>query len=169
MSVPQQRLYIDTSVFIWYLHSGNTNGYAKADKFMKDIANGKYQGVTSSFVKFEYRGYLKEEKAMINGYNATKQELDLLVDRLDRLIQDYGIEEVVADYLLGESWIRDSEEIVTQSQPILVEDDWKTMKGADAVHATIASRAGTQQLATLDKGFNSLTGSVTPFVLWDVY
>jgi predicted nucleic acid-binding protein len=169
LSAPLIRCYIDTSVFIWYLHSAATEGYAKAEKFLKDIASGKYQGVTSTLVRFEYRGYLKEEKAMVNGANASKKELDLLIDKLERLIEDFGIEEDDADVLLGESWIDDCEDIVTQCQPTLVRDEWMTMKGTDAIHAVVANRARTQQLATLDHGFKSLRGAVSPFVLWDVY
>lgn len=166
---PQERLYIDTSVFIWYLHSGKTDGYSKAERFLKDIAGGKYQGVTSNFVRLEYRGFLKETKATGTGYNATKQELDLLIDKLDRLIEDYGIEEVAADYLLGQSWIDECADIVTQCQPTRRGDDWETMKGADTIHAIIASRARTHKLATLDYDFRSLRNSISPFVLWDMY
>jgi len=171
MTAPQQRLYIDTSVFIWYLHSGNTDGYAKAERFLQDIASGKYQGVTSNFVRLEYQGYLKEVKATGTGHNASKQELDLLIDELDRLIEDYGIEEVSADLLLNQrqSWTDDCVNIITQCQPVLVRDDWVTIKGADSIHAAIANLAQTQQLATLDNDFRSLTGGITPFILWDVY
>ena len=169
MAASLARCYIDTSVFIWYLHSAATDGYTKAEKFLKDIADGKYQGVTSNFVRFEYRGYLKETKAIVNGANTSKKDLEVLIDKLDRLIEDYGIEEVAADYLLCQSWIDDCEEVVTQCQPTLVRNDWKTMKGADAIHAVVANRARTQQLATLDNGFKSLRGTVSPFVLWDVY
>jgi predicted nucleic acid-binding protein len=169
LSAPLVRCYIDTSVFIWYLHSAETDGYAKAEKFFKDIADGKYQGVTSTFVRFEYRGYLKETRAMVNGANASKQELDLWIDNLARLIEDFGIEEVAADILLRQSWIDDCEDVVTQCQPTLDREEWKTMKGADAIHALVAKRARTQQLATLDRAFNSLRGTVSPFVLWDVY
>jgi predicted nucleic acid-binding protein len=171
MTAPQQRLYIDTSVFIWYLHSGKTDGYSKAEKFLEDIASGKYRGVTSNFVRLEYRGFLKEAKATGTGHNASNKELDLLLDELDRLIEDYGIEEVSADYLLNQSqsWIDDCVEIITQCQPVRVGDDWVTMKGADSIHAAIASLAGTQQLATLDNDFRSLAGGITPLILWDVY
>lgn len=171
MSWPQQRLYIDTSVFLWYLHSGNTDGYSKANQFLQDIASGKYQGVTSNFVKLEYQGVMKEMKAAVSGHNASKMELDLLLDELDRLIEDYGIEEVRGDVLLNQNgnWIDGCIDIITQCQPFLVRDDWVTMKGADTVHAAIASLAGTQQLATLDNDFKSLAGSVTPFILWDMY
>ena len=171
MNAPQQRLYIDTSVFIWYLHSGNTAGYTKAERFLQDVASGRFQGVTSNLVRLEYQGYLKEVNAMASGHNATKQELDLLVDALDRLIEDFGIEEVAADQLLNQSqsWIEDCINIITQCQPIHVRNDWATIKGADSIHAAIASLAQTQQLATLDNDFKSLTGSITPFILWDMY
>lgn len=171
MSAPPQRLYIDTSVFIWYLHSGKTDGYSKADKFLQDIASGKYQGVTSNFAKLEYQGVMKEMKAAVGGHNANKKELDLLVDELDSLIEDYGIEEVRADFLLNQSegWIDDCIDTITRCQPVLVSQDWVTIKGADSIHAAIATLAGTQQLATLDNDFRSLTGGVTPLILWDAY
>jgi predicted nucleic acid-binding protein len=171
MTAPQQRLYIDTSVFIWYLHSGNTDGYSKASLFLQDIAAGKYQGVTSNLVRLEYQGIMKEMKAAVGGHNATRSELNMLLDELDRLIEDYGIEEVRADLLLNQrgTWIDDCTEIITQCQPVLFRSDWVSMKGIDTIHAAIASLAGTQQVATLDNDFRSLTGNVAPFILWDRY
>jgi len=164
----QNRIYLDTSVFIFAL-DGIGLGHDKANKLLEDIAGGLARGVTSNFVKYEYRGHLKDSRATFGGTNASKAELDNLIQKLDELIDDYGIEEVSADYLLGDSWISDCEGIVDNSMPTSVRGgEWETIRGADGIHALIAVRANAQQLATLDNAFKGLKCVVQPLVLWDV-
>ena len=114
---------------------------------------------------------MKEMRVEVGGHDANKGELDLLLDELDKLIDDYGIEEVRADVLLNQSgpWIDDCSEIVDKCHPASYHNRWVTMKGADTLHAVIASLARAQQVATLDNDFRSLSNGVTPLVLWDVY
>jgi len=114
---------------------------------------------------------MKEMRVEVGGHDANKGELDLLLDELDKLIDDYGIEEVRADVLLNQSgpWIDDCSEVVDKCHPVSYHNRWVTMKGADTLHAVIASLARAQQVATLDNDFRSLSNGVTPLVLWDVY
>ncbi len=129
-----------------------------------------FKGVTSTFTKFEYRGYLKEQRAEVAGRNATASELDAQIAKLDEMIDDFGIEEVVADYELNQNWIPECETLVNDSQPTLTGSGWKVLKGADAIHAAVAKRVNAQKIATLDKGFTGLScTTVSPYVLWDVY
>lgn len=158
---------MDTSVFIYAL-DGIGIGHDKAEKLLKDIADGLVAGVTSTFAKYEYRGHVKDSRADVGGTNATRTELDTLTQKLDEMIDDFGIEEVSADVVLGNNWISDCETIVNDSLPTSVRGgEWATVRGADGIHALIAIRASTQKLATLDNAFKGLKCSVQPLVLWD--
>ncbi len=156
-------------MFVKFLHGAKTElGFEKAKSFFKAIEDGRYRPSTSTFTKFEYRGFLKDMRATSGGHDAAKAELDALEDALDRLLEDFGVELISAEAALGEKgWIDDCIKIIDASSPTLSGSDWLVMKGADTVHAVIASRVGIGSLATFDNGFRGMKDSVSPQILWD--
>lgn len=168
MSPSVAKVYIDTSVFIYYLHSGKTEtGFQKAETFFKEIEKGNYKASTSTFTKFEYRGYLKQRRAEIAGHDANRNELDALGDDLDRLLEDFGVDLLSTEVALGQNWVQECGEVIDKSCPLQRGSKWFVMRGADIVHALIAAKVGIKELATFDNGFRSFRDSVVPKILWD--
>lgn len=164
------RVYVDTSVVIHFLHPASEDGNAKAKAFFLDLERGAYEGVVSDFCRLEYCGYLKGEIAMIKSGNVTKTDMDLWMGKFDALVEDYGLEEVSADALLSTPFVSDCREVVEKSVPVRDRrDDWLVVKGADSVHAVLATRCEADFLATLDNDFRGLQDRVKPMVLWDKY
>lgn len=164
------RVYVDTNVIIYYLHPSGGLGESKARAFFLDVQHSKYVGVVSDFCRLEYLVYIKDELAMVKSGNVSKKDLDLGMDKFDRLVEDLGLEEVSTDSLLASPFIASCTEVVEKCHPVQDQKgEWAIFTGADSIHAVLASRSHADFLATLDADFRGLCDSVQPMVLWDQY
>lgn len=164
------RVYVDTNVIIYYLHPGSDVGEGKAKAFFLDIEQSKYVGVVSDFCRLEYLVYIKDEIAMAKSGAVSKKDIDLGMDQFDRVVEDFGLEEVSTDSLLAKSFIASCTEVIEKCHPVQDrKGEWAIFSGADSIHAVLASRSHADFLATLDADFRGLCDSVQPMVLWDVY
>ena len=164
------RVYVDTNVIIHYLHPASERGEQKAKALFLDIEQSKYVGVVSDFCRLEYLAYIKDELAMGGSGNVTKKDIDLGMDKFDRLVEDFGLEEVSADSLLASPFIASCTETIEKCHPVQdKKGEWGIFGAADSIHAVLASRCHANFLATLDAKFEGLRDSVQPMVLWDTY
>jgi predicted nucleic acid-binding protein len=168
--VSAARVYIDTNVIIYYLHPGSERGEQKAKAFFLDVEQSKYVGVVSDFCRLEYLVYIKDMLAMAKSGIVVKKDIDVCMDKFDRLVEDLGLEEVSADALLATPFITSCTDVIEKCQPLQDQKgEWSIFNATDSLHAVLASRCHSDFLATLDADFRGLRDSVQPMVLWDKY
>ena len=179
---PGSRAYIDTNVFVYHLVDPSHPQERFCSRFLQDIEDGNVTGVVTTFVINEFQAVTKGILARANGAEPSPGDLVGPMEDLEKLFNDLGVEERDADALAGDMTGRsvvfgDSIRVINDAGVARVAYwkrgrrvvDWRTIGGADALHAIYAERAGATHVATCDKAFRRLRGPVAPAVLEDMY
>jgi predicted nucleic acid-binding protein len=166
-------VYIDTMVFIYhFLYFSKPNLARKAALFLKDIENGKYMGIVTSFTIAEYvaatRGLLCEKR----NRQVSPKEVSAIKAKLEQFITQMGIMLYDSDTLATRQAVfAESESMIERDVPSKGKYDgrWHYLKGADALHAAFATSVNAEAIATFDDDFRGVCGSVSPLMLSEVY
>ncbi len=182
MSVHGERAYIDTMLFVYHLARPKSDRMHRLSlQFFLDIENGKYEGVITSFTQIEYIAVMKELLSQRIGASPTFAQLNSLRREFESFIDNEGIEVLDSDDLstsVGRCEIfKWSGQVVDACGTIRGSRDhkWRTINGADAIHAVFANRADADLLATFDEGFKlirSLAASgwkLRPLIIQEEY
>lgn len=172
LSVPPPKAYIDTMVFIYHFKSHFLT--SKADGFFKDIEKGKYSGMTTSFTITEYLGTMMKLLTIARNSPATSKDLSRLRKEIETFISDMGIIYFDADTLAVPIYgklFSSTENIVENAKAFKSprNNKWYRVNGADALHVTLATRAGADLFATFDDDFRGVSSWLKPLMLFEVY
>jgi predicted nucleic acid-binding protein len=161
-------------IFVYhFLSSSRTQNLAsKSDSFLKDIENGKFIGIITSFTVAEYlavtRGVLCNKR---NG-QVSNNEIMMIKAKFEQFIAQMGIMLYDSDSLAGKNQIFDEcENIVERSTAFKGRYDrkWHHMRGADALHVAFALSVNAEAIATFDDDFRGASGSISPLMISEVY
>jgi predicted nucleic acid-binding protein len=160
-------------VFIYHFFYVSKSKLAhKATLFLKDIENGRYMGIVTSFTIAEYlaatRGLLCEKR----NKQVSPEEVLTIKTSLEQFITQMGIILYDADTLaINHAVFAESETMIEGDVPSKGKYDrkWHYLKGADALHAAFAISVNAEAIATFDDDFKGICGSVSPLMLSEVY
>lgn len=161
-------------VFVYHFLSSPRiqNLTSKSDSFLKDIENGKYIGIISSFTVAEYlavtRGVLCNKR---NG-QVTTNEILTIKAKFEQFITQMGIMLYDSDSLASKNPIfSECENVVEKSTAFKGRYDrkWHFMRGADALHVALALSVNAEAIATFDDDFRGASGLVNPLILSEAY
>jgi predicted nucleic acid-binding protein len=175
----QQLVYIDTNVFSFLLlpHKQSQDQFVKqANKFIDEIENGTYIGITSTLTEIEYRGTSKRIISEVKKGLVTAQEEESAMDDFDHFVDTLGIGLVDADQVAPEI----SGELrlfslcgktVRRSHPVhMAKNQWKMIRSVDTLMINLAIRIRADLFATFDNGFKGYKDSlIAPLILSDEY
>jgi predicted nucleic acid-binding protein len=177
-----ERAYIDTMLFVYHLARPRSDILHRLSlQFFEDVEKGTYEGVVTSFTQTEYTAVMQELLTQRIGTNLTDAQVSSVKREFDSFIEREGIELLDADDLsteLGRSEIfRWGKQVVDTCRCVMGRRDykWRTIVGADAIHAVFANRAGADVLATFDEGFRALDGlassgwKLKPLIISEAY
>lgn len=169
---PTRRAYIDTMVFIYHFKKHSLT--PKADSFFRDIENGKYVGVATSFTVAEYLSVMRKALTEARDKPPTTMDTSRLRKEIEEFISSMGIEYFDADTLVSPIYgklFSTTENIVENAKPLknLRTLKWFLVNGADALHVTLATRTGADLYATFDDDFRGVDGWIRPLMLFEVY
>jgi predicted nucleic acid-binding protein len=169
---PPPKAYIDTMVFIYHFKKHGLT--IKADNFFKDIESGKYAGVTTSFTIAEYIAVMREALTEARDSPSTSADVAMLRKEIEEFIGDMGIMYFDADTLASPGYgklFSPTENIVENAKHFKNPrtNRWFLVNGADALHVTLALRAGADVYATFDDDFRGVSGWIKPLMLFEVY
>lgn len=172
-------VYIDTNVFALVLlpHPHTQDPLIEqADRFILDIEDGKYRGITSTLTEIEYRGTAKRRISENNRSQISPKEEIGAMNHLHQFIRELGIGLVDADTIApdmsGQLRIfMNAGNTVRLSNPVRIGDNqWKMIRSVDALMVNIAVRIGANLFATCDRGFRGLDDqSIVPLIVSEVY
>ena len=160
-------------VFVYhFLFSPKAILSRKSASFLRDIENGKYVGIVTSFTVAEYiavtRGILCDKRKG----QVSPAEITAIKVKLEQFITQMGIELYDSDTLA-------SRHAVFAECGSMIERDvaskgkydgkWHYLKGADALHAAFAVSVNAEAIATFDDDFRGVCGAVSPLMLSEVY
>lgn len=129
---PLLRLYIDTNIFLDHFLGRR----GKSTKLFKEIAKGRFEGVTSHFTLSELAGVLKELKVRSDE-----------IDRILRQVQAFPNIYIV---------FHDQNMFLNMPQSILD----TCVQCRDALHFMIAKSLAVDKIVTRDSGFKNAVGSL---------
>jgi predicted nucleic acid-binding protein len=169
---PPPKTYIDTMVFIYHFMKHGLS--SKASKFFKDIEKGKYAGVTTSFTITEYLGVMRKALTEARNKPPTSTDISKLRKEIEEFISDMGIIYFDADTFVSPIYGRlfsATENVVENARPFRNPrtNRWFLVNGADAMHVTLAVRAGADLYATFDDDFRGVDSWIKPLMLFEVY
>jgi len=171
-TTPPPRAYIDTMVFIYHFMRHRLT--PKANNFFKDIENGKYAGVTTSFTIAEYVGVMRKALTAVRNRPSTSTDVSKLRKEIEEFISNMGIIYFDADTLISPVYgklFSSTENIVENAKHFKNprSNKWYLVNGADALHVTLAVRAGADLYATFDDDFRGVDNWIKPLMLFEVY
>ncbi len=166
-------VYIDTMIFVYHLlPSPSTFLSRKSALFIKDIEQGKYIGIVTSFTIAEYISVIKGLLCKKRNKQITSAETLAIKTKLEQFITQMGIVLYDSDTLATKHAIfADCENIIEQDVPSLGKHDgkWHYLKGADALHLAFANSVNAEAIATFDDDFRGVCGAVRPLIISEVY
>lgn len=169
---PPPKAYIDTMVFIYHFKKHALT--SKANNFFNDIEKGKYAGVTTTFTIAEYIGVIR--KALTEARNRPPSSTDVskLRKEIEKFISNMGIIYFDSDALVSPIYgklFSSTEKVVENAKPFKNPrtNRWFLVNGADALHVTLAVRAGAELYATFDDDFRGVDNWIKPLMLFEVY
>jgi predicted nucleic acid-binding protein len=169
-------------LFVYHLGRPKSDTFHKlAVQFFLDIENGNYEGVITTFTQTEYIAVMKELLSQRIGAPLSLTQLNTLRSEFETFIDKEGIELLDSDDLstsVGHCEIfKWSSQVVDACRAVMGRHDykWRTIGGADAIHAVFANRAGSDLLVTFDGGFKAISSlasagwKLRPLIIPDVY
>jgi predicted nucleic acid-binding protein len=135
-SVPKLRLYIDTNIFLDHF----LRRRGKSSTLLREIAKGRFSGVTSQFTMSELTGVLKEARVAINEIN-----------RITGLVQSFPNIQIV---------FHDPNMLQEMPQDML----GTCVQCRDALHFVMAKSLAADRIVTRDEGFKRAVHSIIPCI-----
>lgn len=172
MSSSDDRIYIDSNVFIKQLLNKEHKLHSKCRKFFYDIENKKFKGITSSFTRSEYLALVKEIIFKYAEASSTQKNIDIAMSVFDDFVDRMGIEYFNSDDLTGFGFklFSESHERIQSAIPSRGKDSrWRTLGGADSIILVMAERSHANKIATNDDGFRKIDSKVKPLLVKDNY
>jgi|SRR5208337_1286183 len=174
-SEPKVKVYIDTMAFVYKLVNTRHRYFSQANAFFRDIEQGKFVGVISTFELAEFQSAIKSILSKLKNTETPQGDVDKEMGRLNDFIGKMGIKLYNADVVLDThplvAFFR-AEQLIGAAKSIkgTWSPDWHTIGGADAIHLVIAETVGVESYATFDQGFKGINGtSIKMLILSEAY
>ncbi len=181
MSV-QERLYIDTQVFVYYFVTEEKPEFSDiAKRFLQKIEDGKYEGVVSLLTLMELTKTVRNlcVKLMSEYYAKTWNERMAEAYKVINSFKNIRIIEGNPDERVGTALIKDIlySEIAKEAHGILAKYAGKVFNDrreglvhsgincVDSLHIVSARKTGCYKIATFDNGFLETTSEIVPLML----
>lgn len=161
-------------IFVYhFLSSSRTRSLtSKSDSFLKDIENGKYIGIITSFTVAEYLAVTKGVLCNKRNGQVSTGEIIKIKAKFEQFITQMGIVLYDSDSLAGKNPIfSECENVVERSTAFKGRYDrkWHYVRGADALHVALALSVNAEAIATFDDDFRGASGSISSLMLPEVY
>lgn len=169
------RVYIDPSVWVYYLFQKTHREHRHCAAFFSQIQNGEIVGIATDFVVTEIIGVLKRVISEANGRQPTEAEMVAGRAKIMAAMQALGIEIFSADDLAGGVFLTPhvfdrAAEIVAASGTTKGGDGyWRVAGGADALHVALSEGASSNFIVACDQGFKGVKANVTAVILREEY
>jgi|YelNatPaOPRAMG01_1025707.scaffolds.fasta_scaffold93021_2 predicted nucleic acid-binding protein len=161
-------------VFVYHFLSSLRNQHltSKANRFLKDIENGKYIGIVTTFTIAEYLAVMKGILCEKRNKQLSTEEATIIKSKFEQFINQMGIMLYDSDSLASKKQIfSECESVIERSIAFKGRQDrkWHYIKGADALHVALAISVNAEAIATFDDDFRGINGSISPLMLYEVY
>ena len=165
-------------LFVYYMfYDHRTRVFNKSYSFFKDIEDGKYIGIISSFSIMEYIGVAKGFFSRKMGRKITLPETDELRTSIIEFIESMGIITYDSDDLTVDpishscTLFSDCYSFILIAETVLGATDrkWHYLNGADALHTVFAIRSNSTHLATFDDDFKGIENNIKLVMINEVY
>lgn len=161
-------------VFIYHFLSSSNTRYltSKSDSFLKDIENGKYVGIITSFTIAEYLAVTKGVLCSKRNGQVSTGEITTIRAKFEQFINQMGIMLYDSDTVASKNPVfSECENVVERSFAFKGRYDrkWHHVRGADALHVAFALSVNAEAIATFDDDFRGASGSINPLMLSEVY
>ena len=161
-------------IFVYHFLSSSRgkNLASKSNSFLRDIENGKYIGIITTFTIAEYLGVIKGVLCNKRNKQVSVGEIMVIKARFEQFITQIGIMLYDSDSLASKKPIfSECEDVVERSTAFKGRYDrkWHHVKGADALHVALALSVNAEAIATFDDDFRGIDGSISPLMLSEVY
>jgi predicted nucleic acid-binding protein len=160
-------------IFVYhFLYSPTVFLSRKSSLFFKDIEQGKYIGIVTTFTIAEYLAVTKGLLCKKRSKQVTSSEIKTVKAKLEQFITKMGIMLYDSDTLATKHAVfADVEDMVEKDMPSLGRRDgkWHYLNGADALHLAFANSVNAEAIATFDDDFRGVSGSVLPLMISEVY
>lgn len=164
--------------FIYYfLYDPTYDLSKKAHAFFKDIEDGNFIGMISSFSIMEYIGVAKklfsEKLGRSISYDETQAVKRVIIDFIKRMgIMLYNSNSLAVPlHSTSCSLFSECEDLIEQALPTLgaIDNKWHSLTGADSLHAIFAIRLGAEYLATNDDDFRGIHNNIKILMVREQY
>jgi predicted nucleic acid-binding protein len=161
-------------VFVYHFLSSSRsqNLASKSNSFLRDIENGKYIGIISTFTIAEYLGVIKGVLCNKRNRQVSVEEIRMIKASFEQFITQMGIMLYDSDSLASKKLIfNECEDVVERSMAFKGRYDrkWHHVRGADALHVALALSVNAEVIATFDDDFRGIDGSISPLMISEVY
>lgn len=161
-------------IFVYHFLSSPKTRYltSKSDSFLKDIENGKYVGIITSFTIAEYLAVTKGVLCNKRNGQVSTGEIITIKAKFEQFIDQMGITLYDSDSLASKSPVfSECENVVERSLAFKGRYDrkWHHMRGADALHVALALSVNAEAIATFDDDFRGVGATISPLMLSEVY
>lgn len=161
-------------VFVYHFLSSSANRQlsSKANAFFRDVEKGKYIGIISTFTIAEYTGVLKQLLVNQRDGQVTQSEIQKVKEEIERFITKMGIILYDADSLASKTTIFGKCDYIIESSSAFKgrrDRKWHSIKGADALHVSLAQSVNAEGIATFDDDFRGASIVISPIMLSEVY
>lgn len=178
----QERLYIDTQVFVYYFITKEKPEFSLiAKRFLQKIEDGKYEGVVSLLTLMELTKTVRSLSVqLMSEYDPqTWKERMSEAYKVINSIKNIKIVEGNPDERVGTALIKGIlySEIVKEAHGILEKYTGKVYDSrqeglihsgincVDGLHIVLARKTGCYKIATFDNGFLETTSEIVPLLL----
>jgi predicted nucleic acid-binding protein len=177
-----QRIYVDSSVLVYFFISNLDPKFSKKSKdFLERVESGKYEGTISLFALMELVKQLRELLVRANICSPADWDVSIkkALEKIYKMPNIKIVEGTLAErkqsltpFSLSHSEIAwDSFDIMNKYQgSVKIKSgnyEHDGLHPIDAVHVTLAKRMGCVMIATFDRDFKETNGEITPLLLQD--
>lgn len=165
-------------LFIYYFWYDPTFDVSQQSySFFKDIEDGNFIGVISTFSIMEYIGVVKSLVSKKLGRKISIAETEALKESFLDFIRKMGIllynsdDLTINSYSTSCSLFSDCENLIESADPTLgsVDRKWHSLKGADALHIILAIRSNATHFATFDDDFRGVKDAIKMVMVREEY
>ena len=178
-----QRLYLDANIFV---HCGlkrlDEDKARRSKKLLKQIAEGKYEGVASLLCLTEICEVIRGLAVEVFNIHSAKDWREMIEETVRFVFQNKNIKiiENNPNERIGTARIKDLlyYSIAEEAHKLIKNYEGKTVKEQDGFrhkgvgcidcfHLALAKRIGCDMIATFDRDFEETKGEIEPFIVQD--
>jgi len=167
------RIFIDTNLFIFHLKRTATSNLSdKIKKFFKDVEDGKFVGVCTTYTIIEYKAALKRILSEARRATVSQKEIDEEIEEFKNFLDEMGIELFDSEDLIkaNDMTFVKCDNVIDSTAPTFTRAGRpRLVNASDVLLTVLAHYIGCDFLATHDLGFKGMNWMVKPLLIGENY